>query len=97
MATLKYNSAKIRSAASTIRTEIANINSNITKMNDLCTNVQASWKDSSTSKYIQKVEEKKLNVTKLVEQMDNLANILDKCAKSIDTNSQNAAQNGGNL
>lgn len=97
MTTLKYNSGQIRSTATTIRKEISSINNNITKMNELCSNVQNSWKDSSSAKYIQKVEEKKNNVVKLVEQLDSLANVLDRCANNIDTNQQNVVATGGNL
>ena len=93
----EYNSSEIRSAASTIRKELTTINENINKMNELCANVQSSWKDKSSAKYIQKVEEKKNNVVKLVEQLDNLANVLDRCANSIDTNQQNVIETGGNL
>ncbi|MBQ9833766.1 MAG: WXG100 family type VII secretion target [Bacilli bacterium] len=97
MSTYQYNSSKMRSAASTIRKELTTINENINKMNELCTNVQSSWKDKSSTKYIQKVEEKKNNVVKLVEQLDNLANVLDKCANNVDTNQQNVTKTGGDL
>lgn len=97
MTTLKYNSSQIRTAANSIRTENENIKTNMTKLDQLCTNVQSSWKDSSTSKYIQKVEEKKASIAAMVEQLDNLATILDKCANSIDANRQSAIENGGNL
>ena len=97
MATLKYNSTQIRTAANKINAETEKIQSNLVKLDELCSSVQTSWQDASANKYIEKFDEKKQNIGVLTQELANLAKILNNCANSIDTNRQNAIDNGGKL
>lgn len=98
MTKLKYNSAQIRNAANTIRTEVENIKNNINKMNEVINSIQTGWKDNSSSKkYIEKVEEKKIAVTRLNDELGKLADTLENCAKNLDANTQNIMSDGGAL
>ena len=66
-------------------------------VNDMFDSNSLSTSGASYAAKTLRFEEKKASIAAIVEQLDNLATILDKCANSIDANRQSAIENGGNL
>lgn len=94
---MSFNSARIRELAEKVRTNTAEIDEELKKLENLCGTVQFSWKDQNSKMYVDKVEQKKAQLLIVNNDFKNLATLLDKYATSMDQKQQNISEEGSKL
>ena len=97
MAKITFNSTGVRNIAQKIRTNVGLIEEDIKKINNLCSSVAVSWKGQDSTTYINKVNEKQTEISKITVCLKDLADKLDKYATAMDQNQTNIASEGSKL
>ncbi len=97
MAKITFNSTGVRNIAQKIRTNVGLIEDDIKKINSLCNNVAISWKGQDSTTYINKVNEKQTEISKITVCLKDLAEKLDKYATAMDQNQTNITSEGSKL
>lgn len=94
---MSFNSARIRELAEKIRTNTAEIDEELKKLENLCGTVQFSWKDKNSTMYVNKVDQKKSQLLTVNNDFKNFATLLDKYATSMEQKEQNISEEGNKL
>lgn len=97
MSKITFNSASIRSLAEKVRTNAAEIEDELKKLEEICNNIQFSWQGKDSRVYVDKVNQKRTQFLKVNSDFKNLATLLDKYATSMEQKQQSIAEEGSRL
>lgn len=92
-----FNSTSIRNLAEKIKNNTAEIDSEIKKLESVCSNIQTSWKDKGSNIYVDKVNQKRSQLLQVNNDFKNLAALLEKYATSMDQKQQSIVEEGSAL
>lgn len=97
MANISFNSASIRNLAEKIKNNTAEIDAELKNLENVCSNIQTSWKDKGSNIYVDKVNQKRSQLSKVNSDFKNLATLLEKYATSMDQKQQSISEEGSAL
>ena len=98
MGNLTYNPTQLRKTAKEIRDKITEMNTQLTRLDQICDDLKANWKDKTASLvYVSKVEEKRNNTAQIIAKYEELAQRLENVALRVETNTANITEAGGRL
>lgn len=97
MANISFNSANVSAIAKKIRTNVGTIEEDLKKIDELCNNVQLSWKGQDSESYVQKVMVKKADISSIIPCLTTLADKLDRYAAGMQQNQQDIIAEGNKI
>lgn len=97
MANKSFNSASIRQLAEKIKNNTSEIDSELKKLENVCSNIQTSWKDKGSNIYVDKVNQKRSQLLQVNNDFKSLATLLEKYATSMDQKQQSIIEEGSAL